>query len=802
MKKKLLHLSLLFMFAFSFVITFTAVNVDAGIMQEPYVSDNFDGGFDDETWQKNGEAGIDFAGSEGGLRYNDPSGAEEVMITSDPLTEGDVKSYRIQFDFEYLSDDWNDMVIFDFNKTDISKGLDWETGGYLLSRNTSIQVNNANDTVHGPSAAVPGTTTGYAEMTPDIPSISFVPLTYVFEYDVATQTVTMYYDAAGDDADLTTERNSYTFGNLDESEDYHFAIVALGNGLFNLNNLSITQTLDDDSEVVYVEETFETNELPEEIQLIEEEKFSYGPEQELEFTGSETSGYVTKDSFEMDDRMNRQLNVNFVIEADTMTLDQKSGFVYGLTDANANIDSEDASFVYFVDRDVEGTVSTHLGVMHEGEVLSEIDLEAQLIDFGRLDVELVIKQIGYVDVTLNEDTTHTLEAGNTIGHFGFANETDNQVRIDDFSTVQYNYHDQSDTENLYNNFNTGYLNEEHWEIDNQPMLMPGSEEPMVPSAEDVHLSDGKLVFDVAGESSAFYTVPEFSNFEMRFTVSDYGIPLTPIDDEGMIDGVEIPNTYYVAVGMGYEETSQNFWDVPTALFQSRDGGSVVYSMNMNDNTIYPRDERYVMNSEENVGVEWDFKIVAENGTVKLWMKQAGDPVSMFEENPIATYENVDHLGRIAISSSALGSFKVDDLSIVRTSENIKWPEIDDEQNPETLIAPDITVDESLPVEYELNQEEQVDLTEYFSVEDNVDGTIEVTDEMIDDDGFTLEEEGTYDVTATVTDSDGNQSQAVVELVVRETDEGASGLVIGLLTGSLSIIVGVAATSLYFIRFKK
>ena len=802
MKKKLLYVTLLLVFAFSFMTTFTAVNVDAGVTEEPYVNDTFDAGFDGETWQKNGEAGIDFAGSEGGLRYNDPSGAEEVMITSDPLTEGNVKSYRIQFDLEYLSDNWSDMFIFAFNKTDISKGLDWGTGGYLLSRNTSIQVNNANDTVHGPSAAVPGTATGYAEMTPSIPSISFVPVTYVFEYEVSTQTVTMYYDNAGESADLTTERNSYTFGNLDESEDYHFAIVALGNGLFNLNNLSITQTMDDDTEVVYVDEAFDTYELPEEIQLIDEDKFSYGPKQELEFTGSEASSYITKDSFEMDDMMNRQLNVNYAIEANQMTVDKKSGFVYGLNDANANYDSTGASFIYFVDRDVDGTITTHIGSMYEGTVISEIDLGARLVDFGRVDVELLIKQIGFVDVTLNDGTTYTLETGATIGHFGFANEIGNHVLIDDLESVQFNYHDQSDTENLYNNFNTGYLNADHWEIDNQPMLIPGSEQLIVPSAQDVLLADGKLVFDVAGESSAFYTVPDFSNFEMRFTVSDYGIPMTPTDEDGMIDGVEIPNTHYVAVGLGYEETSQNFWDVATAIFQSRDGGSVVYGLNMNDSTIYPRDNRYVMNSEENAGIEWDFKVVAENGTVKLWMKQASDPISMFEEDPIVTYENVDHVGRIAISSSALGSFKVDDLSIVRTSENIKWPEIADEYDPETLVAPEITIDQSLPVEFELNQEEQVDITEYFSAEDNVDGIIEINEDMIDDDGFTLEEEGTYEVTATVTDSDGNQSEATVELIVQETDEGASGLVIGLLTGSLSIVVGIAATSLYFIRFRK
>ena len=78
----------------------------------------------------------------------------------------------------------------------------------------------------------------------------------------------------------------------------------------------------------------------------------------------------------------------------------------------------------------------------------------------------------------------------------------------------------------------------------------------------------------------------------------------------------------------------------------------------------------------------------------------------------------------------------------------------------------------------------------------------MTEDMINDDGFTLEEEGTYTITATVTDSDGNTSDASVELSVVEPEKTLSRTVLGLLTGGLSVVVGVAATSLYFIRFRK
>ena len=76
----------------------------AGVVSSKYINDSFDDGLNEENWQIIGDPTetIGFAGDAGTLRYVDVAGAEEVMVTTDPLTAGDgVTGYSVEFDFEY-----------------------------------------------------------------------------------------------------------------------------------------------------------------------------------------------------------------------------------------------------------------------------------------------------------------------------------------------------------------------------------------------------------------------------------------------------------------------------------------------------------------------------------------------------------------------------------------------------------------------------------------------------------------------------------------------------------------------------
>jgi hypothetical protein len=789
------------MFSIMLVASLNVVN--AGIIGSDYFNDNFDSGFNADKWLmvNNEEGAIDFFGSAGSLRYNDPTGAEEVMITTNPLTAGEnVIGYSVQFDFEYLTDDWGNWYAFAFNKTGITKGLDWGAGGYIFGRTSSLQTNNPLDTCDGPCSAVPGSVSGFAEMTPHIPVISFTNVTFKFVYHHTNQQLEVYYDLAGEQADLETLRNTFTLGALNGSTDYRFAIVSSGAGLYELDNLIIHQILDDETTVEYVNTAFDTGELPEQIQLHSESKFSYGPAQQLYFTGAAADArYITKDPFQKDLNVNKALQVNYDINLRSMSIGQRFGLIYGLQTGTEALADEGISYIYFVNRTVDEVTKTYIGAtLGNGseavQKLNETILPANLEDLEEITMQVEFSARGKVKVVLAGGVVVNLTAGTDIGHFGFTSDANVDVLINNFASRQYSYNDNAEGRDLFNNFNTGYINPLDWEMDNYKDLRPGTDMPLVPSAQGIHVEDGKLVFDVAGESGGFFTKPSFTDFEMRFTLSDFSIPATPMNEDGEIDGIEIPTTFYVGVSMGHTSIQENPWNVSTVYFQSRDGGSVIYGLNVNDSTIYVQDNHLLMSGEQNVGIEWNFKIVAKGGTVSVWMKQSTDPIALFEEAPLVTFNNVHHQGRIAIVTSALGSFKIDDLSIMRASESVRVPIIEDEVNPMTLIAPVITVNTSLPILFETGST-AVDFKTYFTVNDNVNGAITITNDMLDLGGFNLQTPGVYAITLTVTDSHGNESIETIYVAVAQAqpetqdpiDNGGAGCGSSSALGTLNFV---------------
>lgn len=783
----------------------------AAVIEEPLIKDSFDDGLKTDNWQVVNDPSntISFAGDAGTLRYVDNTGAEEVMMTTEPLTTGEgVIGYSVEFDFLYKSDDWGAWFGFAFNKTSIVKGLDWGKGGYLMGRITSLQINNPNDTVNGLSSVAPGALTTFQEMTPTIPTIANTNVRFKFVYTEATKELKLYYDAVSQTMDLTTVRNTFTFGSLSTSEDYHFAIVSSGAGLYELDNLKI-QKLTAADPIDYVESDFETNVLPEEITLAYATKFSHGPAKALDLNNpTEGAMFLSKLAVTRNPNVDKALFVNYQQSLVSMTDDKKAGFVFGLADTTKVKTDLGVGYLYFVNKTVSGTTSTYVGAtLGNGttadQVLVETKLPLNLAGAGYIDVKIGFGAFNNVYVTLADAVDLQFKSSSVIGLFGFTGEVGTRMMIDNFESNTFGYFDQSASPDLFENFETDYLDSNLWEIYNYRDLRPGTEMPIFPTAKGIYIENGKLNFDVAGESARLITKKDYANVEVRFDLNDFNKPVTPMNEDGEIDGTEVPPTFYVALSFGYESTAQNFWNVPTIIFQARDGGAVIYTLNMNDNNVYPIEPSLLLNAPFNENETFEFKVVALNGKVDIWMKRASDPITLFDGEPLVTYYDVNTTGRVAFASSAAGSFKLDDISIVKVGGAFDKPVIEDSIDPATQIAPVITVNNNKVYQFEQNSTEVVDFKTYFSVTDN-NQPVTITDAMINKGGFDLTKVGQYTVTLTVTDVDGNEAQKSItvsvypEVIIPEQPKSNTVLV-STMTGFGSLAIGMAVT---FIALKK
>lgn len=796
----------------------------AGVINQRYIHDSFDDGLNENYWQivDDPSESIGFAGFAGTLRYVDPTGAEEAMVTTQPLTTGtDVIGYSVEFDFHYLSDDWGDWFAFAFNKTSVDKGLNWGKGGYLMGRITSLQVNNPNDSVDGPSSPAPGVITSFQEMTPTLANIANQNVRIKFVYTNANQELKLYYDLVSDDMDLTTLRNTFTFGSLTSAEDYHFAIISSGKGLYELDNLVINKLTTTDP-ILYVDEDFESNELPEEITVLNANKFSYGPAMALEFNDTDPNArFVTLSKVVLDTQVAKPLSIRYEQSIESLTLDHKFSFLFGMDAPNSPRTSEGMVDLYFVNRDVSGTVKTFIGATKGNgtdavQVLTEQELPINLAGVGYLNVQLELRPFNNVFVNVHNTVNYTFKGTSEVSYMGFNSQSGNHVLIDNFDARISTFHDQSDAPDLHENFNTGYIDSNLWQIYNYRDLRPGTDLPLFPSAKGIYVDNGKLVFDVAGESARLITRHQYSNVEVRFSLEDFNKPVTPMNEDGEIDGIEVPPTFYVALSFGYESTAQNFWNVPSIIFQARDGGAVIYTLNMNDNTVYAIEQDLLMSAVANDDETFEFKVVAVNGQVDVWMKRVSDPITIFDGAPTVTYYNVNTVGKVAIASSAAGSFKIDDVSIVKTGETFDRPIIEDSIDPATLIAPVITRVSNKTHLFEQNSDTTVDFKTYFTVTDN--GTpVTITNEMLNLGGFSLTQVGHYAISLTVTDVDGNVATdtiyvsvypEVIEPIIEDpiddtpANNESNVVLVSVLTGVGSLSIGAAGVFLVLKKIKK
>lgn len=793
--KKLLSFKkgiIIILFTAIFLVTFmTGYNLQASTGTKPYINDNFDKGLDEKKWQivNDEEKAINFAKQEGTLRYDISSGGEQAIVTTNQLTKGDgIIGYQVQFDLNYKTDDWGAWYAFAFNKIQVDNGLDWAKSGYLMGRTSSLQTNNPAD-----SSSTGDDLDAYSELSPEIPTIAFQNITFKFVYKNNSKTVDVYYDIAGVNADLDTLRVTYTFGGLDTDGEYHFAIIG-SSGKFEIDNFIIDQLKDTDIINVLTED-FESTELSKEITLPKEDEFSFGPAGTLRFEDVDDYSLVaSKKPFVPQDNVHNIFKLKVDIYLESLSVKNTAGIIYGLENANSKITNEGTTLVSFSNRDVDGEMVTFItAIVGDGEkenVVYEQKIDVNLEEFFTL--ELRFTSYGITTIFINDKKIGTYNGGERIGYYGLKGSLGNTIEFDNFFSWESFTIDQKDSPDLYYNFNNGYISEEDFEIWNFIDKKPGSETPLFTTTKNIHLADGKLVFDVVSESSALYTQHSYTDFEMKFEISNFGKPVTPMNEDGEIEGIEIPETLYIAVGFGYETNADNFWDVTTIIYQDRFGTGVVYGMNMGDNTSYQVPEQLRMGTKDNENETFQFKYHVLNGVVKLWVKRASDPSDIFDGEPLIEYRDQNTTGRIGISSSSLGSFALDNFSL-RKIDNDSSPEIPNKENPELIDGPKIMLVENKETFFYVGSESP-DFKTYFTVSDGQDGNIVITDDMINTNNFDINVVGQYEIILTVKDSDNNIATKLINVAVsngasKSEKQNKTVLIILLLIGGLSVGAG-------------
>ncbi len=356
---------------------------------------------------------------EGTINYVDVTGAEEVLMTTHPLTTGEgVIGYEVEFDFLYQTNEWEDWYAFTFYKTAVGKGLHWAASGYLLGRNTSLQ------TVHGSdSAAIGGNLAPYETMTPHIPIISNQNIRFRFVYNNANKTAELYYDLVGETMDLTTLRNTFTFGGLEVGGAYHFGIISSGKGLFELDNFKIKK-LTNTAPIVYLDEDFNSTVLPSEISIIDATKFSHELITNVELNKPlDGAMFLTQKPVLVDNSASNKLSVSYTLNAQILELDGLVSFVYGLSSNRSLLTDDGITQIYFVNRDIGGVPITHIGALKGNgtetvQVLTEQSLGVNIVTHGAIEVLIEFLSLDNVKVTVL-GSEYNFNGASEIGLLGF-----------------------------------------------------------------------------------------------------------------------------------------------------------------------------------------------------------------------------------------------------------------------------------------------------------------------------------------------------------------------------------------------
>ena len=265
----------------------------------------------------------------------------------------------------------------------------------------------------------------------------------------------------------------------------------------------------------------------------------------------------------------------------------------------------------------------------------------------------------------------------------------------------------------------------------------------------VAVEDGKLEFELAGDGSQFGTKYEYANFELKF---DIVVQQLDEDDEGNLTK---PSTW-PGISFARPELESAFWAPGAKLIYFQTSTIDLLNFAGNGRTwLGPEDD---MHHIDNFGAVFTIRLRAENGTVELYV--LNNRIENAVEKKLATWENVDTAGYVAICCTAGGNFTVDNFSITNLDGNERVnakPEVTTAETTMEVVGGE-TVTGALTA-----TDADLDALTYVLVEDNTatHGTL------------TLNQDGTYTFVAK---EDAATGTVTFKYAVTDTEDQAEGTI--------------------------
>ena len=199
-------------------------------------------------------------------------------------------------------------------------------------------------------------------------------------------------------------------------------------------------------------------------------------------------------------------------------------------------------------------------------------------------------------------------------------------------------------------------------------------------------------------------------------------------------------------------------------------GTITWGGEEKDNKVYIDNAQFYLLGM----VDTDPEITPVSGLRTTFVKDSEQPdwktyitVNDLEDGVIEVTEEM-------VDASNVDFTKVGDYVVLFTVTDSAENEVSYSLNVKVLAEADttkpvITLDETLPVEFDQFADVAVDFKDYITATDDLDGEITITDEMVNKAGFSLMKAGVYEVVFTVKDSSLNEATLTVEFTVNDKE---------------------------------
>lgn len=410
-----------------------------------------------------------------------------------------------------------------------------------------------------------------------------------------------------------------------------------------------------------------------------------------------TDKLVTILAAKKDEESPDAINVSASVRLDSNV--GKAGFLFGMKDETTSVGDENASFLYFE----QGTATTKVNLQTGAAVGTSQDLGVDLqTDFT--DIDIRIKTDGTLTVLVGNVEKATFTGCKYEGFTGLVTDGTQgtkisfqpELKIDNFERVV------GEGADLQNNFNSGWVNPQYYEVDGHPAANLGA------NGKGISLTDGVLMFDGTSDGTHFALKGTYADFILQFDWINYPWEERPTNEQGMAGapmkekpddgrGVELYSPLGIAFGKNTptgawtENQLYRLYDDLNLIQQNLQG--VATNVTMGKSFASPEDCADIQPGKidfyENT---INIKMIVRNNKVEFWGAVHNNPAEEPEHQLLATFEAENYKGYVSISTTESAYFAIDNLRITKidgwTDEQLAayddYIEIEDEVKPDPV----------------------------------------------------------------------------------------------------------------------